>query len=365
MRLVPGWLPCLFVGLTAGGLLQGCDASKAETESAPAVVLTVEVVTPVRERWPDRLGASGEIAAWQEAVIGAEVSGLRLKDVLADVGDMVKKGQVLARYDDESLRADLARLAAEVAEAEANLQEAQADVARADRLQGSQAISGQAAEAFRTRAQVAQARLESARARRAVQAVQLRHTHITAPDDGVITARSATLGAVGMVGTELFRLLRGGRLEWRAEVPSGRLAQIEPGMVVEIHGLDGTAIAGVVRQRAPTVDPRTRNGIVYVDIPSQSGLSAGMYVTGDFVLQTREALSVPESAIVMRDGNRYLMRVDASGLVQPVKVRSGRRRNDAIEIIDGIAADERYVRLGGAFLSEGDRVAVSPDQPSS
>ncbi len=355
--------------LCAAGVagLSGCGAPAQEDIAATEsrAVLSVELIEPRAEQWPDRLSASGEIAAWQEAVIGTEVAGVRLKKVLADVGDVVKRGDLLARYDEDSLRAELARLDAEVAVAEATLVEAQADAQRVDRLQDTQAISAQAAQAYRTAAAVAQARVESAKAQREAQRLKLRYARITAPDDGVITSRSATLGSVGTLGGELFRLLRDGRLEWRAEVPAADLARLEPGMTVEIARADGSVVAGSVRQVAPTVDARTRNGIVYVDLPSDSGLAAGMYVSGHFALAQREALTVPESAVVLRDGNSYLMRVDANQRVHQVKVSGGRRRNGAIEILGDIGSQDRFVRSGGAFLADGDRVDVATESPVS
>lgn len=346
--------------------LSACGAPAQDvTLALSRPVLSVELVGPQPERWPDRLSASGEIAAWQEAIIGTEVAGLRLREVRADVGDVVKRGDLLARYDEDSLRAELARLDAEVAVAEATLAEAQADAQRVDRLQDTQAISAQAAQSYRTAAAVAQARLESVKAQREAQRLQLRYARITAPDDGIITSRSATLGSVGVLGGELFRLLRDGRLEWRAEVPSAELARLKPGMAVEITRADGKIVSGTLRQLAPTVDARTRNGITYVDVPADSGLAAGMYVSGHFVLAEREALTVPEIAVVLRDGNSYLMRVDAERRVHQIKVRTGRRRGGAIEILEGIAPDDRFVRSGGAFLADGDQVDITAAKPAT
>ena len=113
-----------------------------------------------------------------------------------------------------------------------------------------------------------------------------------------------------------------------------------------------------MRKLSPTVDPQTRNGIAYVDLPADSGMTAGMYVTGRFVLKAREAMTLPETAIVLRDGNRYLMRIGAQSLVRQVKVTTGRRRDGAVEILDGIETSDRFVKAGGAFLADGDRVDI-------
>lgn len=344
----------LGVALVAGS---GCGEKPATPRTANPV-LTAELAAPLREAWPDTLIASGEVAAWQEASIGAELTGVRLEQVLVNVGDKVKKGQLLAQFSEATLRADLAALDAAVAEAAANLAKAQADAARADKLEATGALSPQLIMSYRTQAQAAEARLASARAQRDAQQLRLRHARVTAPDDGVISSRSATVGAVSAMGVELFRLVRRNRLEWRAEVPAEALSRLKPGVSATIKTLGGAEVTGTLRQLAPTVDPGTRNGLAYVDLPADNGLAAGMYVSGHFVLETREALVVPESAIVQRDGNRYLMRVDGGNRVHEIKVATGRRRGDAIEILGDIAESDRFVKSGGAFVSNGDLIRV-------
>jgi HlyD family secretion protein len=305
------------------------------------------------------LVASGEVAAWQEAVIGTEVSGIRLDEVLVNVGDVVKKDQLLARFNEDTLRADLARLDAAVAEAQANDARAKAEVARADRLAAAEVMAAQAVQNFHTQAQVATAQLASAKAQRDAQALKLRYARVLAPDDGVISARSATVGAVNNIGAELFRLVRQNRLEWRAEVPAEGLARLPKGALVEVQTVNGATVAGKVRQVSPTVNTGTRNGIAYVDLPANSGLAAGMYVTGRFSLAVRDAVVIPESAVVLRDGNRYLMKVDAQQRVHEVKVATGRREREAIELLGGeITPADRFVKSGGAFVADGDLVRV-------
>nr|WP_205527269.1 efflux RND transporter periplasmic adaptor subunit [Solimonas sp. K1W22B-7] len=338
-------------------LLSACNGP-AEAPAEAGAALSVELVSASREPWPELLAASGEVAPWQEASIGAEVGGVRLDEVLVNVGDAVKKGQLLARYNEDTLRADLARADALLAEAAARNAQARADAERADRLESSEAMTRQTIQTYRTTAAAAEAQLASARAQRDTQALKLRYARVVAPDDGVISARSATVGAVSGMGSELFRLLRRNRLEWRAEVPAAALARLAPGMPVSLAALDGSEIAGTLRQLAPMVDTGTRNGLAYVDLPAASGLSAGMYLSGHFKLPGREAMVLPESAVVLRDGNRYLMKIDAQNRVQQLKVQTGRRRQQGIEILDGITPADRFVKSGGAFLNAGDLVQV-------
>lgn len=354
---IVGRIAAVFLVGMAVTLLPACQG-KSEEVMAPKPVMAVELVSPKQESWGDGLTASGEVTPWQEAIIGAEVGGVRLDEVRADVGDRVSKGQLLARYSEDVLRANLLRQDAAVAEAEANSAKAAADVVRADKLAETNALSAQAIMGYHTQAKVAEAILASAKAQQRVEALQLRYARVVAPDDGVISSRSATVGSVGMVGTELFRLVRKNRLEWRAQVPAAALAQLKAGIAVTLTAVDGSQVTGKLRQVSPTVDASTRNGFAYVDVPSGRGLSAGMFVTGRFALGQRAAVTLPETAVVLRDGNRYLMKVDAQNRVQEVKVNTGRRQNDAIEILGDIAMSDRFIRSGGAFVANGDLVAV-------
>jgi len=350
------FLPARLVAIAV--LVSSCGGNKADAP-APTPALTVELVSPAHQAWSDELVASGEVAAWQEAIIGAEVTGIRLDNVLVNVGDVVKKGQLLAHFNEDMLRADLAQLDANVAAAQANFEKARADAQRADKLEANKAVSEQTILGYRTQSQAAEAQLKSARAQRDAQALRLRHARVVAPDDGVISSRSATIGTVNMMGTELFRLVRRNRLEWRAEVPAESLSQLKTGTGAILQTLDGKTVTGKLRQLAPTVNTSTRSGLAYVDLPAGSGLAAGMYVTGRFALAERDVVVIAESAVVMRDGNHYLMQVDAKSRVHAVKIATGQRRDNAIEILGDIKPADRFVKSGGAFVGTGDLVQVT------
>jgi len=290
------------------------------------------------------------------------VAGLRVDNVLVNVGDEIKKGQLLAQFSEDALRADLAALDATVAEANANLAKADADAQRADKLERSGALSQQAIQVYRTQKQAAQARLDSVRAQRDAQALRLRYARVVAPDAGVISSRSVTIGEVSVIGSELFRLVRRNRLEWRAEVAADALVRLRPGMVATVNTLDGRAIAATLRQLAPTVNTGTRNGMAYVDLPADSGLAAGMYVSGSFTLASRAALVIPESALVLRDGNKFLMQVDANRHVREIKVATGRRSDNAIELLGAVEPAAQFVKSGGAFINNGDLVQIADER---
>lgn len=352
-------LPVLLAGALATGTAQGTDAPPPRpAASATRPALTVTTVAAQRIDWPQRLAAAGNIAAWQEVVIGSELGGLRLVEVVAQVGDRVRRGQLLARLSVDMINAELAQARAGLAEAQALLAEAQANANRARELQPSGMISSQQAQQAITAEQAARARLASLQARLQADELRLRQTRIVAPDDGVISARVATEGAMAQPGQELFRLIRRGRLEWRAEVAAADLARLEPGTPAAVRTPSGVTLEGTVRQVAPTVDTQTRNGLVYVDLARPGDAKPGMFVRGEFSFGRSPALTLPQTAVLLRDGHAVVLRVGADQRVQMAKVQTGRRQGDRVEVLDGLPGDARVVASGGAFLADGDLVKV-------
>jgi len=329
----------------------------AAAEAAPKAALTVTTVHPEMRDWMQKIVATGNVQPWQEAVIGAEVSGLRLVEINADVGDTVKRGQVLARFADEVVANDVAQQRAMLGEARARLAEAEANDAGAQKLKDSAAMSTQELTQYRTAAQSARAQAQIAEARLQSELLRLGYTRVLAPDDGVISSRAATLGAVMQSGGELFRMIRRGRLEWRAELPEGQLRSVKPGQKVLLNAASGAGVSGTVRRVSPVVDMQTRNGMVYVDLADAPGLKAGMFAKGEFVLGASAALTVPQAALVVRDGYSYVYRIGEGQRVAQVKVLAGRRVGDRIEV-SGVKPDELLVASGAGFLNDGDTVRV-------
>ena len=351
-----------------GLVVQAADDKKADPAAAAAspakAALSVTVTTPQTIGLPLRVSANGNIAAWQEASIGTEANGLRLAEVRVGVGDVVKRGQVLAVFAPDTIQADLNQTRATVAEAEANLAEASANAQRARELATTGALSAQLINQYVTAERTAKARLDAMRAAAKVQELRLRQTQVLAPDSGVISSRNATVGAVLPAGQELFRLIRQGRLEWRAEVPSIDLARIKPGMPVTVVAPSGSQIVGKVRMVGPTVDDKTRNGLVYVDLLSAGEARHGMFARGDFEIGSGLAMTLPQSAVQLRDGFSYVMRVGSDGRVAETKVAIGRRVGDKVEITSGLDASAKVVESGGAFLADGDAVRVVEAPPA-
>jgi RND family efflux transporter MFP subunit len=334
-------------------------AAPAEAAGAGGASLTVSLVHPVPMLWTDELVASGAVTAWQEAVVSAEIGGARVAELLVDVGDQVRRGDLLARFDAASLEAAVAQQRAAVAEARARVAETSAAAQRARRLRETFAISEQDLIKSTTAADAAQAQLELAQARLVAQQLALDDTRVLAPDDGVVSSRTAMLGAVAAPGMEMFRLVRQNRLDWRAELTPAQLARVHAGAGAGVQLPDGTTVRGTVRQVAPVLDEKTRIGIAYVELAAgAAGVRPGMYVSGSIGLGERAGLALPASAVVVRDGREAVFVVDAEGRALETRIRVGRRRGSEVEVLEGVGTDAAVVASGGAFLNSGDRVRV-------
>lgn len=357
------------VALVAAGafFFSGSGGSKpaAPNKAAAKPALTVSLTTPQPLDWPQVLPANGSVVAWQEAVIGPEISNYRITEVRAQVGDTVQKGQILARIASDTVASELAEASAAVAEAQASASEAAGNAERASELKAKGFYSAQLNTQYQTAQHTAAARFAAARARQQAAEVKMSKTSVLAPDDGVISARSATVGSLTQPGQELFRLIRGGRLEWRAEVPSADLASLKPGLVAILVNPNGQSVKGTVRAVAPSVDPQTRNGLVYVDLPATDAVRAGMFARGEFELGQSPALTLPQTAVVLREGFAYVFRLQGADRVQQTKVVPGRRLGERIEIVSGLPPEARVVANGAGFLADGDVVKVvdSGSQP--
>jgi RND family efflux transporter MFP subunit len=371
LALVLAVLIALLAGYLAlfGGKQKPAVQVLAPEVSSAKPALTVTTTQAQTQALAIQLSANGSVAAWQEAVVGSESNGLRLAEVLVNVGDVVKSGQVLARFADEGVQAEVAQARAGVNEASAQAGEATANADRVRALQGTGTFSGQQANQYLTAEQTARARVESAKAVLASQLLRLKYTQVLAPDAGVISARTATVGAVLGNGTELFRLIRQGRLEWRAEVTAAELGRLVVGTRVSITAGSGAPLQGRVRMVAPTVDPQTRTGLVYVDLTTSpqgkaGAVKPGMFARGEFELGNSQALTVPQQAVVVRDGFSYAFRLNADQRVSQVKLTTGRRVGERVEVLEGISADAVLVASGAGFLNDGDLVKVVPTEKS-
>ncbi|GAB6195320.1 efflux RND transporter periplasmic adaptor subunit [Lysobacter xanthus] len=347
-------------------LLLTLAACGRKTEDAPAAgpaaeasaAMAVTVVEARVQDIPREIRVSGPVAAREEMQLGVELTGQRVTGLYVDVGDFVRRGQVLLELDARTLQSELQQAEAAHREAQAAANLASANLRRAEPLLREKYISAGQVDELRAARDQANARVATARA--SLDAARLRRSYaeLRAPDDGIVSKRSVQPGQIVAGGTELIRLIRDGRLEWRAELADAELAAVNVGDPVVVRAPDGRDAEGEVRAVAPGVDASTRTGTVYADLPEPDGLRTGAYLPGRILVGEARALVVPATAVVQRDGNPYVFNVDDKGIAHRVRVRTGTETGGRVEILDGLAPGARVVDRGAGFLGDGDRVRI-------
>jgi RND family efflux transporter MFP subunit len=353
---------CLLVAM-----LVGCRGKPPVAETTAS--MTVTSSAPIIQDLDQALVVSGSVAAWQEMSLGSELTGKRVAEVLVEVGDPVRGGQPLLRLDARTLAVQARQADAALAQARANLMLARSDSKRGDSLLERKLISISDADQLKGNLIRAEAQLSTAEADRDSAHLQFGFATLVAPHAGVISARSVQPGQVVSAGTELLRLIRDARLEWRAELAEKDLALVRAGTPVVITGPTGDQVSGQVRAVAPALDPQTRTGLVYADLPQPGTLRAGMFAQGRVTLGTTSATVLPREAVTYRDGLPYvfvLKAAPAAGGADQLatavqrRITVGIQQGSMTELTGGIAANERVAVIGAGFLSDGDLVKIAP-----
>lgn len=333
-----------------GGKPVAAVAAKKEIVSQTVTVIPVERISMTRN-----LLVTGTLNAWDDLAIGTETSGLALAEVLVDEGDHVAAGQMLARFNDAVLKADLAMKEAALSEAESNM-------TRADGL-----IRGgnTSAATYDNRRML----VATARANRDQALARLKQTEIRAPAAGTITLRNARIGAVmGAGATELFRMIRDDRIELVADIPETDLLQLQPGQAVSVR-LDGDtdptrSFTGKIRMISPVVDPKTRIGRAKIDLPRDPALKPGRFVRGNVEIGRASQLAVPEPAVVYRDQRPVVFVAMPDSKVEMRNVVTGPRQDGKIALTGGVQEGEKLVLQGAGYLKGGDSIKIA-EQPTT
>lgn len=361
----------LILVLLAGpvaALLAGCGPPPDPAGPTPSLVVTT---TSVSEQPLERtIAVSGSVAAWQEMDLGVELTGIRVAEVLVEVGDAVRANQPLLRLDTRTLEVQARQADASVAQARASLDLARANSERGATLVTQGLISSSDADELRAALAGAEAQLVTAEADREEARLRLGFATLRAPDAGIISARSVQPGQIVSSGTNLLKMIRQGRLEWRAELTEADLTRVKAGALVELASPGGERIQGRVRAVSPAVDPESRTGMLFADLPAPGGLRAGMFAQGQILLGTATASVLPRESVVFRDGFPYVFvaRVatdqaartragDSEAFnVEQRRISIGAQRGDFTEVQGGLKPTDRVVVRGAGFLSDGDLV---------
>ena len=338
--------------------IYGCSKHKDTKPVSDNAVITVTVSTPKYQLVPIKINATGLIQAWQETIIGAQIGGVGITNVYVNVGDTVKKGQLLAKFNATQVKSDLMTQIANLSEADANLEQAKVEVNQASILEKSGAISSHEFLEYTTKLKTTEARRSAAIAALDFQKLRMGYTLVRSPDSGIISSQTATAGSLVQNGSELFRLIRGGKLSWNAEVSLENFGLIKHGQTAIINLGSGRQIKGFVRQMSPSLNVNSKNGIVFIDLPNDTEFKVGMNVSGIICAGTSKVLVVPFKSIISSDGYSYILRLSKNNRVHRVKVKLGQIFESMAEVSGEISLSDKVVVDGAQFLNEGDSVRL-------
>lgn len=357
------------------------DSAPVQAQSLPSI--TVTNVAPRLMR--DTVIATGLISPVEMVQVAPLIEGQPIERLLADVGERVEEGQVLAVLSKTTLElqksqffASLASAKATIAQAEAQMLEAKSSADEAQRVaerttklreQGSasQAAADSAnanAVSATARVTVATQSLEAARAQLALVEAQLENvelqlsrTEVKAPVAGEVTARNAVIGSVASAaGAPMFSLIRNGELELKADVAEVDLMRLAVGQTAELRMVGTTdLLAGSIRLIEPTIDANTRLGRARIAVDESHRVRSGMFVDAEILVAERETLAIPVTAVgATAEGSTVMKVID--GQVSRVPVKLGIREKGWVEITDGLVVGDQVVTKAGAFVRDGDRI---------
>ena len=357
---VTDWSRALGLMAASALVLAGCGEGGGGEAAEAAAGQTVTAATVTEIRLSRLVTASGTVSPWEDVPVGAETGGLAATQVYVDEGQYVRQGQVLVQLNDALLQADLRAQEASVAQAEANLARETAELGRAGELRERGFLSQASLDQAISEERSARATLDQARAQLSATRTRLEQTRVRAPVAGLVSARNVTRGQIVEAGTQLFRLVRDGRLELDAQVPEAELALVRAGQTAAVTADRAGRVTGTVRIVTPQVDPQSRLGVARISLPAGAGLRPGMYARAEIDVGAQPALVIPSSAIVYREGQPGAYVIGRGDAVTFTRVAPGPRQGDLVAVGSGLAAGQRVVVQGAGFLGEGDRVRVAP-----
>jgi HlyD family secretion protein len=377
-RLLPLWT-ALILWSAAG------PSTAAETTVATPKPPTITVVKAETGTIAETILVTGTLVARDEVLVHPEIDGLAIVELLAEEGDKVARGQVLARLSRDTLDAELAQNTAsieraaaaiaqarsQIAEAEATRAQAEAAFNRARVLQDRGNASTETLEQREASARVAVARVAAAQqalhvaeadkglaeAQRRELMVRLARTEIKAPAAGIVSRRTARLGALAtMAGDPLFRIIGNGVVELAADVPETVLVRLRVGQTAKILPAGRLeAIPARLRLVSPEVSRTTRLGSVRLALDPVPGLAVGAFARGMVEIDRRDGTLVPLSAVLHASDGSFVQIV-RDGIIDTRPVRIGLKADGRAEILDGVAPGEDVVAISGTFVRHGDRV---------
>jgi RND family efflux transporter MFP subunit len=322
----------------------------------------IEVQNPVKKEIDDELIVSGDVGPWQESIIGSELSGVRVDEILVDVGQLVEKNQVLAILNSETILADLNIAKAEVLEAEATLNQAKENADRARSLDKTNALSVQQMNQYLTVEAIAKAKLESAIANLGLQKVRMEQTKIKAPDSGIVSDRKVSVGNIVSSG-EMFKIISQEKLQWKPQINVEKLDFFYKGQDISIMAKTGKIIKAKVSEISPKVNIETRKATIIVNLTKdlhKGMVHSGMSLSGMIKIGRKKVFMVNSQSIIKKNNENYTFLVNENNKAEQTKVEVGKKDGELIEVISGVDSKDKIVKEIPKDLKNGDEVKIKP-----
>jgi len=349
--------------------LAGCNKSDEEAKKKDAAAKAANITLQVASEDTLVVQSSGlasgpvitgSIQPERRADLRAEVSAIVLQ-VLKENGEPVKKGDVILRLDETSIR-DNVNSAEEAARAsQQSLDQTQRMLERQTTLRSSGMVSSQALEDMELRRNTAQSELAAAKSRLVTARQQLGRTVVRAPFDGIVSERKVSSGDTAQVGKELVKVIDPASMRFEGTVSADKIGVVKVGQPVlfRVNGYPGQNFAGTVKRVDPAANAVTRQVEVLVSFagPSQPRV-AGLYAEGRVESQTSAALTVPQSSLVQAGDINYVWRVK-NGVMSKAMLGIGTRdeRTGNWQVLSGLAAGDTIMRVPGSNFKDGLKVA--------
>ena len=342
---------------------ENSNSENLKEDATHSKAFPVEVIRGVFENVEQTLEAVGSFLPEDEVTVGAEESGV-IKELLVDEGYQVKKGDLLLKIDDEKFRLEVEESEASLKEAISRLEHSQSTLKRMTNLFQEGVIGQQEFDDAKNQASLNQAIVENIRARLRRFKKSLRDTKVIAPMDGVVSERMVSAGEYVKVGADLVKIVDSNPLKLTFTLPEKNAGEIKTGQRVRVitSVYRDETFEGEIYFINPKVDPDTRTIEVkaWVD-NSEYKLRPGYFVDVRVLLEKRRSLVLPESAVIVREGEVVVM-VVVDGSVKYKRITPGVRYDGKVEILDGISPEEEIVVSGRSEITEGTRVVITPSQ---
>lgn len=364
----------------------GAASKVARPELAPPIAVSVVQAHPAP--FAASVLVTGSLVAREEVLVGPEIEGFRIVEVLADEGDRVAKGQVLARLVSDTLDAQLAQNVAALARADAAIAQARSAIASAearldeaanayerakplsksgflsdsgmDQREATRRTAEAAAASARDGLKVAEAEKAQIEAQRRELVWRRARTDIRAPAEGLVSRRNARIGGYATGSAEpMFRIIAKGEIELDAEVPETRLFEVREGQTAIVEAGTSRPLTGVVRLVSPEVDRTTRLGRLRISLGAIANLHVGAFARARIWTATSHGIALPASA-VLHSSDGPVVQVVVDGRIATRPVRLGLAQGNQIEIRSGLGSGETVVARAGTFLRDGDAVRAIP-----